>query len=86
MTAPTQTRTALAEQLLAAVIDGEGDVATLVSDLAASDEALAGAVSLAARLATLPGDHARHLEARLDAILDAVTLVAESRFTDSGQR
>jgi hypothetical protein len=66
----------MTERLIRYVFDGDGDVGELAGEAAASAEAQAELVRIAASLAQLPGDGARAAEARLDQLLDAVTLAA----------
>jgi hypothetical protein len=64
------------ERLLQQVMDGGPTDDDLIEAIAASPDEQAEAVRLAAILAELPGDGARAAEARLDSVLDAVSLVA----------
>jgi hypothetical protein len=66
----------LQQQLYRCVFEGESPSDPLVDQIAESADAQAELVRLASVLANLPGDGARESEARLDALLEAVTLVA----------
>src|SRR5262249_20635016 len=66
----------LTQRLLAAVLDEQPIHGDLVRELALSSDAHGELVQLAAVLARLPGDGARAAEARLDGLLDEVSLVA----------
>jgi hypothetical protein len=68
----------LRQRLLAAVFDDEVIGDDLVRDLALSSDAHGELVRLATVLAGLPGHGARAAEARLDGLLDHVSLVAAS--------
>ena len=67
---------ALQQQLYRCVFEGEQPGDHLVDQIAESADAQAELVRLASVLANLPGDGARESEARLDALLEAVTLAA----------
>ena len=66
----------MTERLLRYVVDGDGALDEVVTDVAASPALQAETVQLATLLANLPGDGARAAEARLDQLLEAVSLVA----------
>jgi len=66
----------LTQRLLRTVLEGDPLDDELVNEVAASPDAQAEAVRLVGVFAQLPGDGARVAEARLDQLLDAVSLVA----------